>query len=87
MTGPKGEHGLTPREREIMDRWDEGLSFDEIVADTGQTARRVRQTIAMYTEGNARRRFEDDARRGSAMLAAAIARVYGPPRGRLGAST
>lgn len=67
---PAGE--LTTRDEQIMSRWDNGDSIEQIAAATGIDAQKVYHIVIIWAEGDQRRRAESAATRGSAMLLAAI---------------
>ena len=46
--GPRDDsHGPSPREREILERSDDGMSIEAIAAELGLAATYVRQTITL----------------------------------------
>lgn len=52
--------GLTPQERQVMDRWDGGQSIRRIARELGKPVQRVRNLI-IYYDGAADRRMSDRA--------------------------
>lgn len=66
--------GLTPQERQVMDRWDGGQSIRRIARELGKPVQRVRNLI-IYYDGAADRRISDRAMiAASAQLLQAIQR-------------
>jgi len=66
--------GLTPQERQVMDRWDSGQSIRRIARELGKPVQRVRNLI-IYYDGAADRRVSDRAMiAASAQLLRAIQR-------------
>jgi len=66
--------GLTPQERQVMDRWDNGQSIRRIARELGKPVQRVRNLI-IYYDGAADRRVSDRAMiAASAQLLRAIQR-------------
>ena len=56
----RSTHGLTPKERAIMDRWDAGQSMRQIARELGKDYDRVRNLIVYY-HGRAEYRNERNA--------------------------
>lgn len=52
--------GLTPQERQVMDRWDGGQSIRRIARELGKPVQRVRNLI-IYYDGAAEKRMSDRA--------------------------
>ncbi|MBY0392959.1 MAG: hypothetical protein K2Q27_06820 [Novosphingobium sp.] len=76
MTRGAGQmrRGLTPQERQVMDRWDSGQSIRRIARELGKPVQRVRNLI-IYYDGAADRRVSDRAMiAASAQLLRAIQR-------------
>ena len=76
MTRGAGQmrRGLTPQERQVMDRWDNGQSIRRIARELGKPVQRVRNLI-IYYDGAADRRVSDRAMiAASAQLLRAIQR-------------
>lgn len=69
---PIGHDGLTPAERTILAKWDDGASIEQIIALTGFTRSAVSRCIATFDCDEGERRFLARAIRGSKLLLAAI---------------
>lgn len=67
---PAGE--LTARDEQIMRRWDNGDSIEQIAAATGLDVQKVYHIIIIWAEADQSRRARNKAARGCAMLRAAI---------------
>ncbi len=73
MHSPRStRRGLTPQERQVMDRWDGGQSIRAIARDLGKPVTRVRNLV-IYYDGAAEQRLSNRAvAAGSAQLLRAI---------------
>lgn len=66
--------GLTPQERQVMDRWDNGQSIRRIARALGKPVEKIRNLI-IYYDGAAEHRLHKDAMAAaSAQLLRAIER-------------
>ena len=66
--------GLTPQERQVMDRWDGGQSIRRIARDLGKPVQKVRNLV-IYYDGAAEHRLHKGAMAAaSAQLLRAIQR-------------
>lgn len=64
--------GLTPREREIMDRWDAGKSITRIARELGRDVEKVRNLV-IYYDGAAEHRLHcSDMQASSAAVLSAL---------------
>ena len=73
------QHGMTPRETEMVERYESGQDFATIAAEMGITARVAEATCKYYTTGLApNRKYSLAMKLGSDALLAAIAEARGP---------
>lgn len=72
MSCPRIGHGMTPREADIMELWDQGLGADAIAARLGRDRDRVMSVIAIYHDGDGH--FDRNVIAGSDALLAALKR-------------
>lgn len=64
--------GLTPREREIMDRWDAGKTITQIARELGKPVGRVRNLVIYYDGAADHRLHRSATAAGSAALLSAL---------------
>jgi hypothetical protein len=74
-TRPDGCDGLNDNERRVLDLWDAYVPVDLIVERTGLSRGFVMQVVSEFSV-TAHEPWKVDARRGSAMLADALARHF-----------
>jgi len=64
--------GLTPAEARVMDLWDAGHSFEQIMVITGQSRKTVQSIVALYNEADETRTARTMVTTGTQRLAVAI---------------
>lgn len=67
-----GNCGLTPKEAEVLDLWDNGHSTKQIAASTGRKLKEVTKLVMMYHAGGDGGETDRAIRDGSARLLNAL---------------